>query len=259
MRKKLKQRTKKAHKNTISAHYFPKLAQEKDGKYSITDNPPLMFHLDDNQKFENEMRAGLSLYRESLQEDRQRLLERYQLCDIAIKVVGIGSVGTTCAVSLWLGPDNEPLFLQLKEARPSVLAAYCGQTEFETNGQRVVAGQRIMQSASDIFLGWMKLESGRHFYVRQLRDTKIKLVPEDWSDSHLSIMATVMGGVLARSHARSGDSSIISGYLGESEQFDAAIADFSLAYANQTEKDHALLKQAIEAGKIEAIIEKEDE
>ena len=244
IRKKMKARLKKAHKNTIAGHYFPKLAQAHNGSYRIKDNPPLVFHLDDDQIFENEMRAGLELYRDSLQDDKRRLLERYKLCDIAIKVVGIGSVGTTCAISLWLAPDNEPLFLQLKEARPSVLAENCGESQFETNGERVVAGQRIMQSASDIFLGWMKLANGRHFYVRQLRDTKIKLVPEDWSESHLATMAAVLGGVLARAHARSGDSAVISGYLGETEQFDEAIADFAIAYADQTERDHAVLEQA---------------
>lgn len=257
IKKKLKARLKKAHKNTIAGHYFPKLAQEHNGSYRIIDNPPLMFHMDDNQVFENEMKQGLELYRDSLQDDRRRLLERYKLCDIAIKVVGIGSVGTTCAVALWLAPDNEPLFLQLKEARPSVLAEYCGQSEYDTNGERVVAGQRVMQSASDIFLGWMKLASGRHFYVRQLRDTKIKLVPEDWSESHLSVMAAVLGGVLARAHARSGDSSVISGYLGESEEFDDAIADFASAYADQTERDHASLEQAVKSGKITALTEEE--
>jgi uncharacterized protein (DUF2252 family) len=259
IKKKLKARLKKAQKNTIAGHYFPKLVHEKNGTYCIKDNPPLMFHISDDEVFENEMKQGLSLYRDSLQDDKRRLLERYQLCDIAIKVVGIGSVGTTCAVALYLAPDNEPLFLQLKEARPSVLAEYCGQTQFDTNGERVVAGQRIMQSASDIFLGWMKLASGRHFYVRQLRDTKIKLVPEDWSERHLSEMAAVVGGVLARAHARSGDSAVISGYLGDSEQFDQAIADFAIAYADQTEKDHALLEQAVKSGKIAAQIEEDDD
>jgi uncharacterized protein (DUF2252 family) len=258
IKKKLKARLKKAKKKTIVGHYFPKLVQENNGTYCIKDNPPLMFHLNDDQAFENEMKQGLTLYRDSLQDDKRRLLERYQLCDIAIKVVGIGSVGTTCAVALYLAPDNEPLFLQLKEARPSVLEEYCGQTQFDTNGERVVAGQRIMQSASDIFLGWMKLASGQHFYVRQLRDTKIKLVPEDWSESHLSVMAAVVGGVLARAHARSGDSAVISGYLGDSEQFDEAIADFAIAYADQTERDHALLEQAVKSGKIAAEVEEDE-
>lgn len=255
LKKTLKAGLKKAQKNTISGHYFPKLVQEKDGKYCIKDNPPLMFHVSEDKDFEQQMKHGLALYRDSLQDDKRHLLERYQLCDIAIKVVGIGSVGTTCAVALWLAPDNEPLFLQLKEARASVLAAYCGQSEFDTNGQRVVAGQRIMQSASDIFLGWMKLSNGRHFYVRQLRDTKIKLEPEGWSESHLPVMAALLGGVLARAHARSGDSAVISGYLGDAEEFDTAISDFAIAYADQTEKDHALLEHAVKSGKITAQVE----
>lgn len=257
LKKTLKAGLKKAQKKSITNHYFPKLAAESGGQFLIKDSPPLIFHVSNDKGFEAEMKKGLELYRESLQDDKRRLLERYRFSDIAIKVVGIGSVGTTCAVSLWLAPDNEPLFLQLKEARASVLEPYCGNSTFESHGERVVAGQRIMQSASDIFLGWMKLENGRHFYVRQLRDTKIKLEPENWSAGQLSAMATVLGGVLARSHARSGDSSVISGYLGDSDEFDNAIAAFSIAYADQTQRDHELLMKAVKAGNIEMQIEEE--
>ncbi len=186
LKKSLKDDLKKARKKTVAMHYFPKLAQEKDGKYVIKDNPPLIFHMKDQEKFAKQMTDGLALYRKSLQDDKLRLLDRYRLCDIAIKVVGIGSVGTTCAVALLLGPDDDPLFLQLKEARASVLEQYCGKSTFANHGERVVAGQRIMQSASDIFLGWMKLDNGMHFYVRQLRDTKISIEPEGWDGADLA-------------------------------------------------------------------------
>lgn len=245
----------KAKKQTIRYHYFPKLTEVRDGKFEIKDNPPLVYHREDHAEFAQRIEKGLVLYRQSLQDDKQRLFDRYKLCDIAIKVVGIGSVGTTCAIALMLGPDNDPLFLQIKEARASVFENYVGRSEFENHGQRVVAGQRVVQSASDIFLGWMRLEDGTDFYVRQLRDTKVKLTPEDWGSKQLVSMAELMGTVLARAHARSGDSSIIAGYLGSDENddsFDTAIADFAITYANQVEKDHAEMEAAIRSGRIVA-------
>lgn len=248
----LEEQLKKAQKQTVRFHYFPKLAQEKDGAYLIKDNPPLIYHPDHDQHFAKRMKDGFELYKQSLQEDKQRLLDRYKLVDVAIKVVGVGSVGTTCAIALMLGPDADPLFLQIKEAQASVLEPYCGNSEFENHGQRVVAGQRIIQSASDIFLGWMRLKDGRDFYVRQLRDTKVKLVSEEWGAKQLCGMAEVLGGTLARAHARSGDSTVIAGYLGGSEEFDCAVGDFAVSYANQVEKDHATLLAAIKSGRVEA-------
>ena len=174
------------------------------------------------------------------------------MVDVAIKVVGIGSVGTTCAVALMLAPDTEPLLLQFKEARSSVLEAYAGRSEFENHGQRVVAGQRIIQSASDIFLGWTKFDDGKHFYIRQLRDTKVKLEPDFWDGPRLSEIAEVMGAVLARAHARSGDAAVISGYLGEETTFDEAIGLFAQAYADQAEKDYEVFSDAVRKGRIEA-------
>ncbi|MBI4533357.1 MAG: DUF2252 family protein, partial [Candidatus Melainabacteria bacterium] len=161
-------------------------------------------------------------------------------------------VGTTCAIALLLGPDKDPLFLQIKEAGESVLERHVGKSEFGNHGQRVVAGQRIIQSASDIFLGWMRVDDNKDFYSRQLRDTKIKLAPEEWNAKQLAGMAGVMGGALARAHARSGDSAVIAGYLGESDEFARAIADFAVCYANQVEKDHACLTAAIRSGRIRA-------
>jgi len=187
------------------------------------------------------------------------LVSRYRFEDVAVKVVGIGSVGTLCAVALMMAPDNEPLILQIKEARESSLQKYIGKSMFENQGQRVVEGQRIIQSASDIFLGWTKFEDGRHFYVRQLRDTKVKPDPELWDGPQTVEIAEVMGRVLARAHARSGDAAIISGYLGSTNTFDLAVVDFALNYADQTEKDHAMLVAAINSGRIKAVAEYEED
>lgn len=250
--KSLKDDLKKAKKKSIQYHYFPKLTEERDGKFHIKDNPPLIYHPDDKGKFSKTIMEGLKLYRNSLQEDKQRLFDRYRIEDVAIKVVGIGSVGTTCAVALALAPDDEPLFFQIKEARASVLEKYVGKSTYDTHGQRVVAGQRIIQSASDIFLGWMVLENGKHFYVRQLRDTKVKLTPETWEDNHLEEMSKVLGAALARAHARSGDSTVIASYLGDTDEFDTAIANFATVYSDQVEKDHAALIAAIGSGKLKA-------
>jgi uncharacterized protein (DUF2252 family) len=248
---------KKAKKRTIQDYYFPKMTQEKDGAYTIKDNPPIVYHLPEkeNEDLKEKVVKALELYGKSLQEDRERLFKRYRLVDFAIKVVGIGSVGTLCAVALMLAPDNEPLILQVKQASASVLEAYAGKSEFENHGQRVVAGQRIVQSASDIFLGWTQFDDGRHFYIRQLRDTKVKPEPEMWEGPHLVEMAQTMGGVLARAHARSGDAAVISGYLGTSSGFDEAIAEFSLAYGDQMTKDHEKLIEAVQSGRLKAVSE----
>jgi uncharacterized protein (DUF2252 family) len=170
--------------------------------------------------------------------------------------VGIGSVGTHCAVALLLAPDDEPLLLQIKEARESVLEPYAGKSTYDNRGRRVVAGQRIAQSASDIFLGWTKFE-GKDYYVRQLRDTKVKTEPETWDAQQLLQTAEVMGWVLARAHARSGDAAFIRGYLGNHDSFEQAISQFSMAYADQVEKDHAELTSAITSGRIKAITDED--
>ncbi|MBX9685591.1 MAG: DUF2252 domain-containing protein [Candidatus Obscuribacterales bacterium] len=261
LQKHRKDRLKKELKRTIQDYYFPKFAEASGGNYSLKDNPPTMFHMSgsEGKKFRSEIEKAFELYKESLQEDKRRLVNRYQLADVAVKVVGIGSVGTLCAVALMLGRDTEPLLLQIKEARPSVLQAYVGKSSFENQGQRVVEGQRIIQSASDIFLGWTKFDDGRHFYVRQLRDTKVKPDPELWEGPQTLEIAEVMGNVLARAHARSGDAAFISGYLGTDTSFDAAVTDFALNYADQTERDHALLAAAIKSGRIKAQDELIDE
>lgn len=240
-----------------SEFYFPKLVDAKGGGYTIKDHAPRIFHPEDGsgKPFREKISDALEEYKLTLQEDKRRLFSRYSYVDSAIKVVGIGSVGTMCGIALMLAPDDEPLFLQIKEARPSVFEPYVGNSSFENRGQRVVEGQRIMQSASDIFLGWTKFDDSKHFYVRQLRDTKIKLEPELWDGKLMMEMAKIMGAVLARSHARSGDSAVISGYLGDDDVFDSAMTDFAVAYADQVEKDHATLVEAHKSGRIKAQIE----
>ena len=177
--------------------------------------------------------------------------------DIAVKAVGIGSVGTRCFVGLFFSAENHTLLLQFKEACPSVLEPYAGKSVYENHGQRVVTGQRLMQSASDIFLGWTHGREGRHFFVRQLRDMKMSAPVEGASTAQVLLYAELCGRTLARAHAKSGDAALISGYLGKSDAFDRAVAEFSLAYAEQNEKDHAALVAAVKAGRIKALVEEE--
>jgi uncharacterized protein (DUF2252 family) len=169
--------------------------------------------------------------------------------------VGIGSVGTRCLIILMMPVSNEPLFLQWKEARNSVLEPYVGKSAYPHQGQRVVMGQRRMQPATDIFLGWLTGRKGHHAYVRQLRDAKIKPLVSTFDAEMLFIFAKACGWSLARAHAKAGDALTISGYLGTKDPFDEAMGDFALAYADQTERDHGVLKAAVRSGKIEVHIE----
>jgi len=194
-----------------------------------------------------------SAYRETLADDRRVLLDQYRLVDAAIKVVGVGSVGRRCWIALLMSGSNDPLFLQFKEAVESVLEPYAGKSAYAHHGQRVVMGQRLMQPASDLFLGWVTVEgTGKQYYVRQLRDAKIKPLVEAFDTDLLLQYAKACGWVLARTHAKAGDAMTISGYLGTSRQFDEAIGEFSRTYADQAERDHAALKAAVRRGKITA-------
>ena len=195
-------------------------------------------------------------YRATLPSAYQSLLDRYELRDAAIKVVGIGSVGTACWVLLYMTGDDDPLFLQVKEARASVLEPFAGKSVFRNHGQRVVNGYRLMQPASDMFLGWTR-SPRRDFFVRQLRDIKISPRVEIFGAPEMALYATWCGEALALSHARSGASAMLSGYMGRSEAFDEAITAFSMAYADQNEKDHAALARAVRARKVKAIFEEE--
>jgi uncharacterized protein (DUF2252 family) len=181
------------------------------------------------------------------------VLERFQLVDVARKVVGVGSVGTRCFIVLLTGRDgDDPLFLQVKEAERSVLEAHLSPSVYHHQGERVVAGQMLMQAASDVFLGWMSGPGGRHFYWRQLRDMKGAAEVEAYTANDLAVYADICGWALARAHARAGDAVEITAYLGASDRFDQAIASFAQTYANQTERDYDLLLRAIKTGRIVA-------
>ena len=228
----------------------PKLTELSGATMRIVTRPPVIQPLP--SRVYQEVREVFSDYCRSLREDRRILAERYDIVDIALKVVGVGSVGTRCFIAL-LEADGAPFFLQVKEALPSVLAPYVGGGRFDHDGRRVVIGQRIMQAASDVFLGWAS-SGHRAFYVRQLRDMKASLDLATLDSTRLSSAARLAGLILARAHAQSGDAASIAAYLGKSGAFDAAVGRFAVAYADQNEKDHAALKSAVRAGKIRAIV-----
>jgi len=248
-----------------SARAFEKLAVTGQGEPHIRADPPLIVPIadlvDGAEARRLELAAGRLLvsYLNSLAGDRRRLLERYRYADLARKVVGVGSVGTRCWVMMLLGRDSgDPLFLQVKEATRSVLERFTGKSEFSNQGQRVVEGQRLMQAASDIFLGWLREPPGidglklRDFYVRQLWDSKISADIAGMSPSDMALYSRLCAWTLARAHARSGDSIAIATYLGSSDVFDRATAEFSEAYADQNERDHAALVEAIATGRVSA-------
>ncbi len=183
------------------------------------------------------------------------LFDRFQFFDMAIKVVGVGSVGTMCAIGLFMAADNDPLFLQVKEARASVLEPYAGKSLHPNHGQRVVVGQRLMQTASDVFLGWTRGKNGLDFYVRQLRDMKISAILDDWDTGILRQYARMCAHALARAHARSGDAAMISGYMGSGQTFDDAIGEFAVEYSDQNRSDYRRFVRAIRDGRIEAVSE----
>jgi uncharacterized protein (DUF2252 family) len=237
---------------------FAKLTEQVDGEYRIKSDPPVVVPLSDLFQGEDaeEMRAWLEdrvrVYRRTLQPDRRRLLESYRLVDFARKVVGVGSVGTRCWIALLLGRDDaDPLFIQVKEAEAGVLEAHAGRSGFANHGQRVVEGQRLLQAASDILLGWTRTVGldgvERDYYLRQLWDGKFSADIDAMSPSNLDVYARLCGWTLARGHARSGDRIAISSYLGSNDSFDKAIADFSTAYADQNEQDYATVAAALQA------------
>jgi len=252
--KKIRQQFATKARQRVIENLFPRIVGEVAGKRRLVDQPPVLFHVTGPEGDEL-IRAGLAAYRETLPDERRVLFDRYRLEDSAAKVVGIGSVGTRCMVALFFDKENHPLMLQIKEAVPSVLAPYAGKSRYDNQGQRVVVGQRLMQSSSDIFLGWARGRHGRDFFVRQLRDMKFSPPIERANAVQLKRYAAICGGILARAHAKSGDASTISGYLGKSDSFDQALGAFSLAYADQNEQDHAALVEAVRSGRVEALIE----
>jgi len=240
----------------IGEYLLPKITGEVGGHRRLLDQPPVLFHLQEKDMMDR-AHAALEDYRLSLPDDRRVLFDRYSLQDIAVKIVGIGSVGTRCLVALFFSSENHALLLQFKEACPSVLAPYAGASIYENQGQRIVVGQRLMQCASDIFLGWTRGPRGFHFFGRQMRDMKMSFPVEGMDPKMLAIYAEACGWTLARAHAKSGDASTISGYLGKTDAFDHAIGKFAVAYADQTERDHAALKAAVKSGRLKALIEED--
>jgi uncharacterized protein (DUF2252 family) len=254
-RKRLRKRLAKAARRDVLEDDFPKLADVVDGRPVIRDNPPLIYHrrrATGRPDFDENITSALAAYRESLPDDRRPLLDRYQLRDIATKVVGVGSVGTRCNIALLMADAADPLFLQVKQARRSVLEPFAGASAYRNHGQRVVVGQRLMQAASDLFLGWTASTDGCHFYVRQLRDMKIKPLVELFTPVTMRHYGKLCGWALARAHARSGEPAVISGYLGRSDRFARAVAQFAAAYADQNERDYESLRRALREGRIEA-------
>ena len=241
----------KAERQT-SGNEFPKITSIRNGRPRIADRPPLIYHPREVASLGRRVHQMFQRYRETLPQERRIVLDRYELLDVARKVVGVGSVGTRCAAALLLAAPHDPLFLQFKEARRSVLEPYAGPSRYKNQGERVVVGQRLLQSASDVFLGWTCDDAGHDYYFRQLRDVKMKVDFEALSKSDWFEYAELCGRVLARGHARTGDPAQIAGYLGKSDAFDGAIGKFAAAYADQTERDHAALLKAIRGGRIRA-------
>jgi uncharacterized protein (DUF2252 family) len=247
-------------RSTDSMRALRKLTEIRDGEPKIVSDPPLIVPLNDlladDAGVELQLADLFSRYRRTLEPDRRYLLEQYEMADIAHKVVGVGSVGTRCWILLLLGRDDrDPLFLQIKEAQRSVLAPYAGASKYASPGQRVVAGQRLMQAAGDALLGWLRNDAGldgqsRSFYVRQLRDWKFSLDIASMVPEGMRLYGGMCGWTLARAHARSGDRIAIAAYLGGSDEFDQAIADYAVAYAEQNERDYQTLANAAATGRI---------
>jgi uncharacterized protein (DUF2252 family) len=256
LRKRGLKRIQKEQAKSRGEEMFPKLVEHKGDKPVIKDQLPTIFHAEDTPPGDVQkiVLDAIVAYRATLPTAYQSLLDRYELRDAAVKVVGVGSVGTVCLVLLFMAGEDDPLFLQVKEARASVLEPYAGASVFANHGQRIVHGYRLMQPASDMFLGWSrgpKLD----FFFRQLRDMKVSVMVETFGPAEMTIYAEWCGRALALSHARSGSAAMLSGYMGKSDVLDEAIATFSIGYADQNEKDHAALERAVRSGKVKAVFE----
>jgi len=262
-RRKLMERNlaKTRAKNSMRA--FEKLTTIVDGEPRIANDPMLIVPLEEltgaeqTEALEEFARGATGGYRGTLQDDRRRLLERFRYVHAARKVVGVGSVGTRAWILLMLGKDNnDPLFLQVKEAQASVLEPFLAKSEYDNHGQRVVEGQRLMQAASDILLGWQRAMGidgiTRDFYVRQLWDNKGSAIIEGMNPKELTAYAGICGPTLARAHARSGDAVAVTAYLGSGNTLDRALADFAELYADQNELDYTALATAVKTGRINA-------
>ncbi|MCP2026529.1 uncharacterized protein (DUF2252 family) [Flavobacterium sp. HSC-32F16] len=246
-------RIKKAAEYTAHEKEFAKMTYQDGVRARIKDEPPLIYHPSGNEEDQILKEAEIvhKRYLKSLPEDKQVLLSRYSMHDFAIKVVGVGSVGTLCGISLLMSATGEPIFLQFKEARKSVLEEHIKtKAKYTHQGERIVIGQKLMQSASDMFLGWTNDDKGRFFYIRQLRDAKVKPVLEIMKEENMKDYAKACGWALARAHARSGDPSILSGYMGDSNEFASSVSKFSILYADQNESDYNKMLKAVKDGRL---------
>ena len=257
VRKRMAERIEAERLKSAPEHIYPKLVSQQGARPRIKDEPPLIFHPTEDQApgAASDFAEAIASYRESLPEHVRMLFDRFHFFDLAVKVVGVGSVGTICGVALFLAADDDPLFLQVKEARASVLEPYAGKSLHPNHGQRVVLGQRIMQTASDVFLGWTRGGNGRDFYLRQLRDMKLSAIIEDWDVGMLRQYGRMCAHALARAHARSGDAAMITGYMGSGQTFDDAVGEFAVEYSDQNQKDYRAFTQAIREGRIQTFLE----
>ncbi|MDQ1163705.1 DUF2252 domain-containing protein [Flavobacterium sp. SORGH_AS_0622] len=246
-------RIKKAAEYTAHEKEFAKMTYHEGSRARIKDDPPLIYHPtgEEGKRILKEAEIVHKRYIDSLPDDKKVLLNRYTLHDLAVKVVGVGSVGTSCGISLLMSATGEPIFLQFKEARKSVLEENVKiKNKYPHEGERIVMGQKLMQSASDMFLGWTNDSQNKFFYIRQLRDAKVKPVLEIMKEQNMNDYAKACGWALARAHARTGDPSLLSGYMGKNDDFADAIAKFSILYADQNESDYNKMVEAVKAGRL---------
>ncbi len=251
---KVKNITEKARLHTHE-HIFPGISELKNGKRRFLDHQPLIYHPPDIEKSIESGFAFFDAYYNSLSDDRKSLLSRYKIEDIALKVVGVGSVGTRCLIGLFTANENDAIILQFKEGNRSVLEKYAGDSVYENHGERIANGQRLMQTVSDIFLGWTKTQDGTEFYVRQLRDMKASANADHFTPRLLLDYASLCAWALAKSHAKAGRSPEIAGYIGKGDVFADAVTEFAAKYADRTEKDYALLQEAEKSKRIEVVYE----
>ncbi len=236
----------------VAEYVFPELTGGANGRRRFRDQPPMIYHENMGREQVEKILRLFDQYRGSLPDDRRMILDRYRLVDVAFKAVGIGSVGTRCYILLLLAEDGDPLILQVKEARKSVLEPFAGTGPYEHQGRRVVEGQRLMQIPSDIFLGWFTNDDGIDLYVRQIREMRYGVDPAGAAPKQLAEYARICGESLARSHVKSGCAAVIAGYLGRSDKFDKAIALFAGAYAEQNRRDYEAFRAAVREGRIPA-------
>ena len=238
------------NREKLYQHINPELSIDREGNWSFIDKPPLIFHPDENFPFTERIKDFTEDYKKTLLPYRNQLLSRYETTDLAVKVSGVGSVGRRCAIALLVDEGNHPFVLQIKEAKPSVLEPYLPKQTYDSQAQRVVFGKRVIQSASDIFLGWASDFKGNEYYFRQLRDQKISFRLDDFSKSDMLFYVQMCGKALARAHSKASHAAMLHGYVGKGQKLAESIAAFARTYADMNEKDFEVYQKAIKAGKV---------